>query len=256
MGKLHELLAVEKTRVNAAAKLMQDTQYKFGKHDTYFVGQIKELKMLEDSASNQAMEAAAASNNQLPTTVQETLEYALDFWAKAEDVIYQKNVTNRNAIADIMFRGDVLAKDVPVDELMGLEVRLEQLRNVCVMMPTLPATVKVNVLPNGMKGAWIEETPVVTTKTEKVTVPVVLYEATDKHPAQVKESSTDKVVGTFKLTKMFGAATTQQKADVIAALDELIAETKQARMRANSVEASTGTIGAKITKVILDQFNK
>ena len=250
MAKLHELLAVEKTRTSASNKILTESTQKFGKID-YFQGAFKTLKMLEDSPTNTAIETAAAESRALPTTVQETLEYFFDFWAKAEDVIFQKNLTNQTAMSDLLFRGNVIATNVPVDELMGIEVRLEQIRQLASQMPTLPATVNVSPYPeSGRKGAWIGE-PEQTTKTEKTLVPVVLYEATDKHPAQVKESSTDKTVGLFKLTKVYGSATSLQKADVIAVLDDLIAETKQARMRANSVDAVTGTIGKKIADLIL-----
>lgn len=252
MGKLHELLAVEKTKNTGVAKLMAETIHKFGKIE-FFSGHVKSLKMLEEKPENAAIEAAGSEVRNLPTTVPATLEYFFKFWAEAEDVTFQKNMTNQRAVADLLFRGTTLATNVPVDELMGLENRFEQLRNMFVQMPTLPAAARLSVLTNGQKGAWVGE-PETTTKTEKITVPVVLYEATDKHPAQVKESSKDIVVGKFELTKMYGAATSQQKADVIAILDDLIVETKQARMRANSVDAATDRIGVKITNVILSAF--
>ena len=44
----------------------------------------------------------------------------------------------------------------------------------------------------------------------------------------------DVVVGTFTNIKLSGAATTLQKAQAIELVDDLIAATKQARMRANT----------------------
>lgn len=254
MGKLHELLAVEKTKTTAATKMLQDAQHKFGKFD-YFQGHNKTLKMIEDSPQNQAIEQAAAEVRQLPTTVYETLEYALKYWAEAEDVIFQKNKSNQVAVADLFFRSSLIAKNVPVDELLGLETRLETLRKVMEAIPTLNAAVRwERDAQSGRKGAWIISEPEITTKTEKVTTPVILYEATDKHPAQVREVSVDKTIGTFKLIKTCGAATSAQKAEVLAVLDDLISETKQARMRANSVEANTDHIGAEIAALIMQPF--
>lgn len=254
MGKLHELLAVEKVKVGAANKLLSDTTYKFKKAE-YFSGHVKSLNMIEDSEQNKAIENAAYDVRNLPTTVHETLEYALKFWADAEDVIYQKNSTNKYAVADLYYQGNVISKDVSVDELLGLENRLEVLRKVFEEIPTLNAATRWQQnLGSGRAGAWEAVNPEITTKTERITVPVVLYEATDKHPAQVKESTLDRTVGTFSLEKYSGAATSAQKAKIINIVDELLTEVKQARMRANSVEASTEKIGNTLVDIIMGAF--
>src|SRR5574343_197031 len=127
MTRLHEILAVEKNRSAQANKLLEETGNKFRK-EQFLSGHLKTLKMLVDSPENAAIEAAARDEKELPTTVPETLEYALKFWADAEDVTFQKNLTNQRANADLLFRGNVLVSNVPVDELLGLEVRLENLR--------------------------------------------------------------------------------------------------------------------------------
>lgn len=254
MGKLHELLAIEKTKTTAANKMLTETNQKFGKFD-YFQGHNKSLKMIEDSPQNSALEQAAAEVRQLPTTVHETLEYALKYWADAEDVIFQKNKSNLNAVADLNFRGQTIATQVPVDELMGLEARLETVRKTMESMPTLNAAVSWSEdAQSGRKGQWVIDQPEITTKTEKVTTPVILYAATDKHPAQIKEVTVDKTIGTFRLIKTCGAATSAQKAEVLSVIDDLISEVKQSRMRANSVEASSDRIGRKIVDIIMQPF--
>lgn len=254
MGKLHELLAVEKEKNNALNKLVADTHTKFKKFE-YFQGHVKTLKMIEDSAQNNVIEQSAYEDRQLPTTVHETLDYVFQFWKQAEDITFQKNKTNQHAVADIVFRDEVIAKDVPVDELMGLEVRLDTVRKVFDAMPTLPAGVKWEPdNASGRPGSWVAANKETTTKTEKTMVPVVLYEATDKHPAQVKESTVDKTIGSYTLLKRCGAATSAQKAECIALVDDLICCVKQARMRANSVQASTDKIGQTIVDILMRPF--
>lgn len=254
MTKLHEILAVEKTKSAAANKMLAESAAKFNKMD-FFMGHDRTLKMIVDSPQNAAIEESAAETREMPTTVQETLEYALAFWGNAEDVIFQKNKSNMYAVSDLHFRGAVIAKDVPVDELLGLESRLLTMRKVFEAIPTLAASIAWQPdTQSGRKGAWVSTLSEVTTKTEKTTVPVVLYEATDKHPAQVKEVSSDKTVGTFKLIRRCGAATSAQKAKLITTIDELLAEVKQARMRANSVEASKEKIGDALVDIILGAF--
>lgn len=254
MGKLHELLATEKTLVTAANKLLAETSEKFGK-DAYFKGYVKSLKMLADSPENAELERAGSEIRALPTTVKDTLDYALDYWARTEDALYQKNVSNTEAKSAIEFRGRVVAEDVPVDELMGLEVRLEALRKILERMPTLDASKEWRPDPQKGEGVWVTATPDVTTKTEKRMVPVVLYEATKEHPAQVREVARDDIVGTFTTVHYSGAATSAQKAKALETVDELLTEVKKARVRANSVEASTARIGAAITGIILQAFN-
>lgn len=254
MSKLHELLAVEQTRSKAAELLLNETQAKFGKAH-FFTGELKTLKMLNESPENTAIEAAAREEKPLPTTVVETLEYALEAWAKAEDVRFQINATNQAAKADLLFRGEVVAKDIPVDELMGLEARLTGMRNVFAAMPTLDASKKWQSLDNGKAGAWQTENIEQTSKTEKKFEPLVLAPATDKHPAQVKEAYRDAVVGTFSRLSQSGAATSKQKADVLTVVDELIAESRQARMRANSTDAVKDKIGEKIVNLLLKPFS-
>lgn len=71
--------------------------------------------MIEDSAANTAEEAKARDEKPVPTTVYDTLEYALGIFAKAEDLQYQKNSANCVALVDVQWRGGILLRDVPVD---------------------------------------------------------------------------------------------------------------------------------------------
>jgi len=80
----------------------------------------------------------------------------------------------------------------------------------------------------------------------------VLYEATDKHPAQIKEISKDVVVGAFSNMRFSGAITSRAKADSLAIIDELISEVKKSRTRANDVEVVPVNIGETITDILLE----
>lgn len=253
MAKLFELLAIERSKTAAAAKLIEETIAKFSK-EPFFSGHIKTLSMIVDSPENRAIEDANKDMRELPTTVIETLEYLCKFWAEAEDVIYAKNKSNQIANSDLIFRGNVIVENVPVDELLGLESRLEVLRKLCDRMPTLDASKKWIPVDSGRKGEYRVEEPEVTSKTEKNMTAVVLYAATDKHPAQIEKVSKDEVVGTFKRILYSGAATSKQKANLISTMDELLVAVKQARMRANSVEASKEKIGSTLMGILLSEL--
>ncbi len=252
MTKLHELLAAEKTVASAWNALQAETEKKLG-NDHFFQGHTKSLKMIEDSSANEAIEAAAADHKEVPTNVFDTLHYAFSIFANAENLQFQKNMTNTQALATVMYQGKPLFENLPVDQLLGLEARLAKIRAIMLAVPTLDAAKRWT--RNGNSPSWVSE-PEHSTKTEKIMVPVVLAAATDKHPAQVKESTKDNVVGKFTQVRFSGAATAIQKAEAIKRVDELLVEVKQARMRANEtvVSPTLDRIGDKLAALLLVPF--
>lgn len=256
MGKLFELLAAEKALSDAAKKLIEETKVKFQKADSFFKGHSKSLTMLNESIENQAIQDAARDTKLVTASVHDTVDYVLDHWAKAEDCIFQKNATNRNAVADLEFRGSVLAAEVPVDELMGLENRLKDLRGMMQEMPTRDNSKEWEADTDTGKGFWKSKGTEVTTKTTKVMTPIIMYAATDKHPAQIEKVTNDVVVGKFETRFFSGCATTIQKSEAIKAVDELIVECRKARNRANTVQAADVTIGGKIKTVLMAQLER
>lgn len=250
MTKLHELLAAEKTVSAAWNTLYEETLKKFG-NEHFFAGHTKSLKMIEDSPANEALEAQAHDHKEVATNVHDTLEYALEIYGRAEDLQFQKNLTNAVTGADVNFRGSMLFHNLPVDQLLGLEARLAKIRLLYLAVPTLDASKSWKL--DEMTGTWVSQ-PEYGTKTEKIMVPVVLSPATDKHPAQVKESTRDNVVGKFTNVKRSGAATAIQKAEAIKLIDELLVEVKQARMRANDTLVKTNKLGGDLVATLLAPF--
>jgi hypothetical protein len=250
MPKLHELLAAEKTPTGAWNQLYEDTLKKFKNPAHFFQGHSKSLQMIVDSPENSATEDQNRDEKPVTTTVIDTLEYALDIFAKAEDLQYQKNKTNTRAFGTVMWRGAPILTEIPVDELLGLEARLTRLRQLFAELPTLDATKEWITSP--MRAVWALRYPEETVKTEKIVVPIIMSPATDKHPAQVQAVGKDNVVGKFTLIKRSGEATAQQKADLLKLVDELLIEIKQARMRANETEAVTDRIASVVVALLLE----
>lgn len=252
MTKLHELLAAEKTPTAAWNTLREETIKKFKNAEHFFRGHSKSLAMIEDTPANRAEEEKAREDKPVPTTVWDTLDYALKIFAKAEDLQYQKNATNRVATATVMWQSKVLLEDLPVDELLGLEARLGKLREVIEAIPTLDATKHWQDAPQIGDHVWELPFAEKTTKTEKIVVPIIMAPATEQHPAQVQAIQKDNVVGTFALMRRSGEATAVQKSDAIVRVDELLVEIKQARMRANETVALSGGIADKIVNLIME----
>lgn len=233
MSKLHELLAVEATVGQQAGKLLQETQAKFGNHSQFFLGTTRTLSRLKDSAEDKAIEQAARAVKELPTNVPETIAYVMPHLRAALDIKLSKHATNQIAQADIVMDGKTVMREVPVDFLLDLEKQLPMLRTMFQQMPTLDPSSK---WVKEREGVYKLESPKQSSQTSKEMFPVIMSPATLQHPAQVKESSRDITVGIFSEMIFSGAATAQQKADVLALCDSLLTAVKQARMRANSVE--------------------
>ena len=247
--KLHELLSIEKNQLTQFTTLVQDTLNKFGK-EHFFRGWVKSLKMIKEGPENEALEKSGGDNRDVVTTVAETLNYLFEHWAKYEDTQIRKNTTNQKATSSITI-GDSVIDDVPVDELMGLETRLTKIREIFQQIPTLDAT-KEWQKSSVREGVWIASRPDVTTKTERVITPVVLYEATKEFAAQIDKITRDEVVGTFTTVNFSGAATSLQKANALRRIDDLISEVKKARMRANSVNVTDKKIGQVLADYLFE----
>lgn len=249
--KLHEILAAEKSVTSKATLLLQETLTKLGKGH-FFEGHLKTLTMIQEGPTKAAIEAAAREHKALPTTVQDTLNYTMASWANAENLLATKNLTNQSAKADIMIGATKLAEGVPIDELMGLENRLVELRKIFHAVPTLDAS---KVWKKGdLPFTYLAE-PEIATKTDKTIDAKVLYPATDKHPAQVKEYSYDETVGQFTRVITSGATTTYAKAEALTRLDDLIVAVKQARTRANDIPATKLNVGSAIADYLMEPIN-
>jgi hypothetical protein len=251
MTKLHEILAAEKTPTAAWNALQEDTLKKFKNPEHFFSGHSKSLKMIQGTPENEAEENKASEDKPVPTNVFETLEYALGIFSKAEDLQFKKNSTNRIAVGTVMWKGQPLLKDLPIDELLGLEARVQKIRTLVEAAPTLDATKNWKPATQLGKYVWELAQPEKTTKTEKTVYGIELSPATDKHPAQVQAASKDSVVGTFSIMKRSGACTAVQKSDALVQMDELLVEIKQARMRANETEVVSGSVAQVLVDLIL-----
>lgn len=256
MAKLHELLAAEKTPTAAWNQLLEDTTKKFKNPSHFFDGLSKSLSMIEATPQNKAIEDQNREEKPVTTTVYDTLEYAFKIYADFEDLQYQKNATNRQAVGTVMWKGQPLLVDIPVDELLGLEARLTRIRQIFVDMPTLDATKYWKQVPDIGKYIWETVYADEATKTEKLVVPVEMSPATKEHPAQVQAVGRDVVVGKFTTIKRSGAATAVQKSDAIKQVDDLMVEVKRARMRANETVASTEKIAQVVIDLLLEPLKK
>lgn len=252
MGKLHEVLAVEGDREGIASKIMQETSQVFKNKHNLFTGGEKTLEMLGERTDEvSAVEKAAGESQRIQTTVVERLAYTEDAVVNWLDTVFQKEVTNQTvARADLIVDGETLASDVPATFLLGLENKLKSLRSIYFQIPTLTPEITWEADANAGDNIYRSKDVDIRSKTAKQIKSRVLYDATKEHPAQIEKWTEDSVVGHFKTSVTSSMMPAADKAALLGRIDKLIQATKQARMRANNVEASAGKIAGSLFKYI------
>lgn len=240
---MHQLLAVEPDLGKKADALVIEAKATFSKADR-FEGQVRKVEMFDLARAKEETTDSKA----VVTTVDEKLAFVIPAIVNYFDSLYQKELGNQTAKADLIVDGVVIAKDVPATFLLGMEKRLQATRdNLFLVIPTLDPNLTWSENENLRKGILQSQT-IENYKTEKTVEPLVLYPATDKHPAQVKEVSLDRNVGKTVTVKHSGMWSVARKAEVLGKIDALIEGVKRARMVANDAEIPT----QRIAKAMLD----
>ena len=85
-----------------------------------------------------------------------------------------------------------------------------------------------------------------TVKTKKITDFIVAYEATEHHPAQIKEVSKDVVEGIWSLVEFSGALPQERVNSLLRRVDKLQKATIQAREEANNHQVEQRQVAAAI----------
>ncbi len=241
MGKMHELLAVEQSVVGNYNRDLDETLKVMGRADL-FTKQVtkKEFFNAEDSKLN------TVTSKEMTTSVKERLAWFSKAATKFYDMVLQKDSTNQLSKADVVLdNGTVIAKDVPATTLLMFESKLQDLRKVFESAPTLAAGFKWEEDATSVNVFHSAE-PVVNFTTKKSTKPVVLYEATKEHPAQVKEVSEDVPVAKVTVDTYSSMITSKDKAEMLGRLDDLLHAVKKARQRANTVDVVKANVGDQI----------
>ena len=244
MGKLHELLAVEKESKQKSAKLITEARDTFGKRHDHFSGMTKKYEAFNEDGKYE--EDSLSESKEMVTTVGAKLDYLLKNLVDSIDIGYQKDLTNRLAKADIVVEGVVIASDVPAVTLLSLEDHLRELRTVMDNIPTLEPGIKWEACPEMGEGIYKTATPDVKIRTKKMAVYKTVAKATDKHPEQVVAENQDVAIGKYSETKFSGRISPAEKSKMMDRLEKLAVAVKKARARANEEVVADGTIAKKM----------
>lgn len=242
MAKLHELLAVEKDRSGVANKVMEEAKGVF-KAGTHYFGHTKVTTFFEDPTGQLGRTEVKIVDDTVPGK----LDYLSNAMRRLLDLMYQIDISNTEAKADLVIGGVTFAEAVPAGYLMMLERKLTDLRAVYEMVPTHPPGIDWQADPTQRLPNVAKSVPaVVTFLTQKKIDFAVPVAATEHHPAQVREVTKDERVARVEETKFTGTISAADKSEMLRRLDMVIAGTKRARQRANGAEASTKKIARKL----------
>jgi hypothetical protein len=246
MPKLHERLAVSKDRRGQVEQVRKDLAQLFDKKSDHFREQL-----LTYRPKAEGEKTITETKLSLQTTVLRELGWFAGLASSMLDTELEIAVANQHAVADITLSdGTVLAQKVPATALLDLEKRLTDYLGLLKHIPTLDPTKGFTPDEGRGQGVYVAREQV-RQRTAKLQKPIVLYPATDKHPAQTQLITEDEVVGDLTVQEWSGMLTPEAKASMLERIEDVRRAVKEARSRANEVSTSTQKIGSALFNYIL-----
>lgn len=242
LSKLNQILAVEKG-VRSRFSNVLNNAYHMVQRAELFNGLSRTYRPKDDDG-----ERLPEESKKVQVRAEDMLTELSQQWTRVLDVVATKDATNTVAFADVVVNGTTLLERVPVTYLLFLEKELTSLNTFIEKLPTLE-TGKDWSYDN---GAQIHRTAVVeTARSKKVPIPTVLYEATDKHPAQVQVFNEDVTQGYWMAQQLSGALPMARWKELRERVSQLQDAVKQARERANMTELQNVSVGDQLFGFIL-----
>lgn len=225
-----QLLAIEKGVIARAQRSLTDAYHLIQK-PTIFYGIARTYEPKDDEG-----EALPGEATRVQQTVIGLVTSIKAPYARLLDIVFEKDATNLNATVDVIVDGRTLIANAPVTYLLWLEKRLIDLRTFVEKWPTLDPSEQWHF--DSTNGVYRTD-PTGTVRTQKVPRPLVKYDATDRHPAQVDVYNIDVTVGTWKTIKFSGATEPAKKQATLDRIDIVLATVRQAREAANAIDVAT-----------------
>ncbi len=235
--KLCQILAVEKGAKAKKEQVLTEAYHQAQKSEL-FKGLTRVYAPTEEGGDELPSE-----ETKVQKTAAQLVKTATDVLTDLFDITYAKDRANAEAKADVIVDGNVLLPQVPVTYLLFLEKQLIDVRTFVSKIPTLDPSEEWTFEPNA--NCFVSK-PSKTVRTKKVFVPILLAPATDKHPAQIKETTEDQKAGIWTTLKFSGAMPAATAADLLARVEKLQRAVKFAREECNLLPIEQAPIGAKV----------
>ena len=249
MAKLHELIPVNNALEGQVDKCSTDLADTFAKKHHHFTEKLVTVTSMEEAGAPSTTEEQLA----LQSTVQKELTWIRPFWVKAIDSAHQINIGNTQAKANIVLEdGTTLGDHIPATTLLELDKTLTKFKNLLAAIPTLDPS--KGFKPDGSREPGVSVARDITrVRTAKRQKALVLYPATEQHPAQTQLITEDVPVARVTTQEWSGMITPAEKAEKLERCENLMRAVKAARSRANEVEVDVNAnrIAGKLLDYVL-----
>jgi hypothetical protein len=245
--KLNQVVAVVSGQKSELEKALTEVYHAFQKPDL-FSGLARTYTPKSDDGDTKPPERKAPQKS--VKDLYKGVEPAL---VKALDSVATQDWGNTGAFADVEVDGVVLVEKAPVPYLLFLEHKLQDLKTFVEKMPTRDGAEQWDF--NADANAYVSP-PVRRESTKKVNKPIVLYQATDKHPAQTQLVQEDVVVGNWDEKKFSTAVSAQEKEYMLARVVKLAEAVKRAREEANSIVVEKKEVAKQVLGFVFGDFVK
>ncbi len=238
MTKLNQILSVEKRTKGHAHKEITAVHQSLAKAGL-LAGFVKTYRAKDEDGETFPPESQRVQVN--ATEALGRVERALQ---DLFDVSFQRDEANCRARADIVVDGRVILEDVPATFLLFLEKQIGDIHTLLGQAPVLDAAEDWSLDPN---SSLYKTAPTETVRTKKVQRPIVLYDATEKHPAQTQLITEDVSIGTWSTVRQSGALPLPKRQALVDRCDRLLKAVKFAREEANGkTEVTSARAGAAV----------
>ena len=225
--KLHEVVAIRKGVKSRTYGELTELFKKAQKADLY-QGLSREFQPTDDDG-----ETFPSESRSVQLEANDVLKRARKLRSTFIDVEATQEFGNLLARADLEVDGEVLLEGMPATFLIFLEKELNDLHTFVSKIPTLDESKSWNADPN---SNLYRTDPQRTHKTKKVQRPIVLYDATEHHPAQTQLITEDVTIGHWQTVYTSGALPVPGRESLLERIERLRNAVKQARARANDTE--------------------
>jgi hypothetical protein len=232
MTKLHEIIAVHGA-IKADQHSKISSGYKHVQKPELFNGMNKNYTPIDDNG-----EIFPSESKIVQFMFDDVLTDLRNIKSRFFDVQATLDIANCSAKADVKIGGRVILSDVPVSYLLFLEKQLKDIETFISTMPVLDIDTSWQ---KDMNTGLFTSKEITTTRTKKVERPLIIVEATDKHPAQAKTVIEDVTIGHWSTVKLSGAMPMPVRKAMLERLTQLQYAVKIAREQANAVDVTEVT---------------
>lgn len=248
--KLHSVIAAEQSASQTAKALVNDGIKNFNK-DSHYSGLSRIIRYLEEN-----LDSEKESDVKLDFSVRENINYVVSNFSNFLNLTLTKEETNSSGLAKTELKFNFEGQEVNFGELssttlLALKKNLKFISDYLATSPTLDPTKNWKEdQTKTEKGFFITE-PEEKYRRNKKIVYVTVAEATANHPAQVKETSEDVVIGTVETVYRSSKLTVREKAFMLQRINFLLTEVEKAISRANQCDVVHTTVGKNILDWII-----